>query len=133
VTSRINKIHVMYPIFTNGRRYCTSGRGFCADACSVMIPTYIQVVGYFPCPNKVQSSKIRHSSFVDTDASTHVVSFSSPPFVRRTSRLDESVAESSVLPSSVGHHLERYEINRYPQILYMYPVWHHTCDVSDVT
>jgi hypothetical protein len=48
---------------------------------------------------------IRPFFFLGTDVGTHVVSFSSPPFVRRTSQLDESVAASSFLPSLTSVYL----------------------------
>jgi hypothetical protein len=56
---------------------------------------------------------IRPSSFLDTDVGTHVVSSSSPPFVCRTSQLDESVAASSFVPSSAGPHLYSAHLDMY--------------------
>jgi hypothetical protein len=71
---------------------------------------------------------IRPSSFLGTDIGTHVISSSSPPFVCRTSQLDESVAASFFVPLSAGPHLYSVHLDmyrksiRHPQSA-IYRVW----------
>lgn len=57
------------------------------------------------------------SSFLGTDVGTHVVSFSSPPFVCRTSQLDESIAAGSFVPSSAGPHLYSAHLDMYRKLV----------------